>query len=228
MRRVFFLFCCAVLSLCGLEAWAQEKSSGALDFGVDYHRSMGGRNALGVHARAMAVDRVPGRLIGRFGELYGSVGVGLDGELVQYSAGLKLGAGLGTDHLVVFLGTGLMSDGYVGIASSFDGKAVDPGLGLPLVIGVWVDPMPGLYVYMMAEPSWSFFGGDRKTTPYVPFNWAWELRLRGGIGFDISQIHIRLDYTFHQVDPDPWHVISVGFGISSKAMSELGTKPVSE
>ena len=52
------------------------------------------------------------------------------------------------------------------------------------------------------------------------------LRLRGGIGFDISEIHIRIDYTFHQVDPHSWHVISIGFGTSSKAMAKLGMEPI--
>lgn len=87
--------------------------------------------------------------------------------------------------------------------------------------------MPGLYVYLMAEPSWAFLG-DRKTTPFVPFNWAWELRLRGGIGVDISKVHMRIDYTFHQVAPHSYHVISLGFGFSSKAMADLEKLPLKE
>ena len=209
-------------------ALAQDKPSGALDFGIDYHRSMGGSNVLGVHARAMAVDRVPGTLVGRFGEGYVSIGSGLEGEFVQYAAGLKLGVGLGTDYLVVFLASGLMTDAYQSVKKSSKDKHVGPGLGLPLLLGIWIDPMPGLYVYMMAEPSWSFWGGDRKTTPFIPFNWAWELRFRGGIGFDISEVHIRIDYTFHQVDPYSWHIISVGFGYSSKAMAELGKAKITK
>ena len=208
-----------------LQAFGQENPSGALDFGLNYHRSMGGRNVLGIHARAMAVDRVPGKLIGRYGELYGSLGVGLQGELVQYSVGLKLGVGLGTNHLVIFLATGIMSDGYVSIADESEKDNVSPGLGIPLALGIWVDPIPGLYFYAMAEPSWAFFGGERKTTPYIPFNWAWELRLRDGFGVDIASVHMRIDYTFHQVDPHPWHVISIGFGLSSKAMTEMGKLP---
>ena len=218
-----FLFIASVTA-----AYAQEKPSGALDFGVNYHHSMGGRNVLGVHARAMAVDRVPGTLVGRFGEGYLSLGVGLKGELIQYSIGMKLGVGLGTDYLVVFLATGLMTDAYHSIKDESKSEHVGPGLGLPLMLGFWIDPMPGLYVYLFAEPSWSFWGGDRKTTPYIPFNWAWELRLRGGIGFDISKIHIRLDYTFHQVDPYSWHVVSIGFGMSSKYMADLGKQKVKE
>lgn len=219
-----------LLTLCGIflaclisfNAYAQEKPSGALDFGLNYHHSMGGRNVLGIHARAMAVDRVPGTLVGRFGEGYLSLGVGLQGEIVQYSAGLKLGVGLGTDYLVVFLATGLMTDAYHSVDEDSKSHHVGPGLGLPLMLGFWIDPMPGLYIYLMAEPSWSFWGGDRKTTPFIPFNWAWELRLRGGIGFDISKLHIRIDYTFHQVDPHSWHAISIGFGTSSKDMANLG------
>lgn len=218
------------------EVLAQDKPSGALDFGVDYHRSGGKRNVLGIHARAMAVDRVPGTLVGRFGEAYASLGIGLEGELLQFSLGVKLGVGLGTDHLVVFLGSGLMTDAYYAfdkITNKIKDKDDDswkdyhsgPGLGLPLLVGIWIDPMPGLYFYAIAEPSWSFWGSNRETTPFVPFNWARELRLRGGVGFDISSVHIRLDYTYHQVNPHSWHVVSIGFGYSSKAMAELGLEP---
>ena len=224
------IICALFASLCALflctEGLAQEKPSGALDFGIDYHRSMGARNVLGVHARAMAVDRVPGTLVGRYGEAWASLGIGLSGELVQYSIGMKLGVGLGTDYLVVFLASGLMSDAYYSIKDESKADHVGPGLGLPLMLGIWIDPMPGLYIYLMAEPSWSFWGGDRKTTPFIPFNWAWELRLRGGIGFDVSAMHVRIEYTFHQVDPHSWHVISIGFGQSSKSMAELGKQPV--
>ena len=218
-----------VFGLCWLSpVYAQDKPSGALDFGVDVHHSMGDHNVLGIHARAMAVDRVPDKLLGRFAEFYGSVGVGLEGELVQFSVGLKLGVGLGTDYVVLFLASGLMSDGYVSIKDEYDNDQVKPGLGVPLMLGLWVDPIPGLYFYVFAEPSWAFFGGDRKTTPYIPFNWAWELRLRGGVGFDVSKVHIRLEYTFHQVDPHSWHIVSVGFGFSSKEMAKLGLEPVDD
>ncbi len=183
---------------------------------------------MGLHARAMAVDRVPGTLLGRFAEIYASIGVGLEGELIQYSAGAKFGVGLGTDYLVVFLASGLMTDSYQSIKDGSKDDNVAPGIGVPLMLGFWIDPMPGLYIYIMAEPSWSFLGGDRKTTPFIPFNWAWELRLRGGIGFDVSNIHIRIDYTFHQVDPHSYHVISLGFGFSSKSMADLGKLPVKE
>lgn len=226
VRPVCAVIACLLALLVSAECLAQEKQSGALDFGIDFHRSMGGRNVLGIHARAMAVDRVPGTLVGRYGEAWASLGIGLSGDLVQYSIGMKLGVGLGTDYLVVFLASGLMSDSYYSIKEESKSDHVGPGLGLPLMLGIWIDPMPGLYIYLMAEPSWSFWGGDRKTTPFIPFNWAWELRLRGGIGFDISAIHIRIEYTFHQVDPYSWHVISIGFGQSSKAMSELGRQPV--
>ena len=229
MKNIYFLIITIFIFIASATvAYAQEKPSGALDFGVNYHHSMGGRNVLGIHARAMAVDRVPGTLVGRYGEAYLSLGVGLQGEIIQYSVGMKLGVGLGTDYLVVFLATGLMTDAYHSIKDESKSEHVGPGLGLPLMLGIWIDPMPGLYFYLMAEPSWSFWGGDRKTTPYIPFNWAWELRLRGGIGFDISKVHIRLDYTFHQVDPYSWHVISIGFGFSSKYMAELGKQKVKE
>lgn len=208
-------------------SYAQDKASGALDFGLDYHRSMGGRNVLGAHVRAMAVDRVPGTLVGRFAELYASFGVGLEGELIQYSVGAKFGVGLGTDHLVIFLATGLMTDSYQSIKASSKEDNVSPGIGLPLLLGLWIDPMPGLYFYFMAEPSWAFLG-DRETTPFIPFNWAWELRLRGGFGIDISKIHMRIDYTFHQVAPHSYHVISLGFGFSSRAMAELGKQPIKD
>ncbi len=231
MRTLFYaaFFAAFILILQPItSANAQDRPSGALDFGLDYHRSMGGRNVLGLHARAMAVDRVPGTLLGRFAELYASIGVGLEGELIQYSAGAKFGVGLGTDYLVVFLASGLMTDSYQSIKDSSKDDNVGPGIGVPLMLGFWIDPMPGLYIYVMAEPSWSFLGGDRKTTPFIPFNWAWELRLRGGIGFDVSKIHIRIDYTFHQVDPHSYHIISIGFGFSSKSMADLGKLPVKE
>lgn len=231
MRTFFYaaFFAAFILILLPItSANAQDRPSGALDFGLDYHRSMGGRNVLGLHARAMAVDRVPGTLLGRFAELYASIGVGLEGELIQYSAGAKFGVGLGTDYLVVFLASGLMTDSYQSIKDSSKDDNVGPGIGVPLMLGFWIDPMPGLYIYVMAEPSWSFLGGDRKTTPFIPFNWAWELRLRGGIGFDVSKIHIRIDYTFHQVDPHSYHIISIGFGFSSKSMADLGKLPVKE
>lgn len=231
MRKLFYaaFFTAFILILLPItSANAQDRPSGALDFGLDYHRSMGGRNVLGLHARAMAVDRVPGTLLGRFAELYASIGVGLEGELIQYSAGAKFGVGLGTDYLVVFLASGLMTDSYQSIKDSSKDDNVGPGIGVPLMLGFWIDPMPGLYIYVMAEPSWSFLGGDRKTTPFIPFNWAWELRLRGGIGFDVSKIHIRIDYTFHQVDPHSYHIISIGFGFSSKSMADLGKLPVKE
>ena len=226
MRYLFTFLLSFIALISATTVWAQDKPSGALDYGVNFHHSMGNRNVLGLHVRAMAVDRVPGTVVGRFGEAYGSIGVGLEGEFVQYALGLKLGVGLGTDYLVVFLASGLMTDAYHSVSKKSKDDHVGPGLGLPLALGIWIDPMPGLYVYLMAEPSWSFWGGDRKTTPFVPFNWAWELRLRGGIGFDVSQVHIRLDYTFHQVDPHSWHVISIGFGTSSKSMAKLGKEPV--
>ncbi len=225
MNKLGLMIWLICLLLLPAAAYSQDTPSGALDFGLDYHHSMGGHNVLGAHARAMAVDRVPGTLVGRFGELYLSLGAGLEGEFVQYSVGFKLGVGLGTDYLVLFLASGLMCDSYTSVKDSADKDEVKPGLGLPLMLGLWIDPMPGLYFYVFAEPSWAFFG-DRATTPFVPFNWAWELRLRGGVGFDVSSIHIRIDYTFHQVAPDSYHVVSVGFGFSSKSMANLGKEPV--
>ena len=35
-----------------------------------------------------------------------------------------------------------------------------------------------------------------------------------------------LDYTFHQVAPYSWHVVSVGVGFSSKDMAKLGLEPI--
>lgn len=228
-KRLYIALLCAFIfiALPMARAFAQDRPSGALDFGIDYHRSTGGSNLLGVHARAMAVDRVPGTLVGRFAELYASIGVGLEGEFVQYAVGAKFGVGLGTDYLVVFLATGLMTDSYQSVKKKSKDDNVAPGIGVPLLLGIWIDPMPGLYVYLMAEPSWAFLG-DRKTTPFVPFNWAWELRLRGGIGVDISKVHMRIDYTFHQVAPHSYHVISLGFGFSSKAMADLEKLPLKD
>lgn len=222
-----FVFCAAILGLTAYfahvpEACAQENPSGALEFGVLYGHGMGGSDALSVYGRAMAVDRVPDTMVGRFGELYLSLGLGLEAEAVAYSAGFKLGVGLGTEYLVLFLASGLMVDAFQAVKESGKSKQIKPGLGLPLLVGLWVDPMPGLYVYLMAEPSWSFWGEGRKTKPYLPFSFAWELRLRGGIGFDISKLHIRLDYTFHQLAPHSWHQVSIGFGFSSKYMANLG------
>ena len=81
-KRLYIALLCAFIfiALPTARAFAQDRPSGALDFGIDYHRSTGGSNLLGVHARAMAVDRVPGTLVGRFAELYASIGGGLEGE----------------------------------------------------------------------------------------------------------------------------------------------------
>lgn len=232
LGTIIFTF---MLSAClAAPALAQENPSGALDFGLNFHYSMHERSVLGIHARAMAVDRVPGTLVGRFGELYASLGVGLDGELVEYALGLKLGVGLGVNHFVFFVASGLMTDSYTSISSKADADEVAPGLGLPITLGFWIDPFPGLYFYFMAEPSWSFFAAGetdvdknpRRTEPFLPFSFAWELRLRGGVGFDISSIHMRIDYTFHQLAPYSWHVISLGFGFSSRALTEQSKEPV--
>ena len=203
-------------------ARAQENPSGALDFGIQYERSMNARNVLGIHARAMAVDRVPGKMIGRFAEAYLSLGVGLKGDLIQYGAGLKFGVGLGVPYVVFFIASGLMVDSYTSIDEQADADNVKPGLGLPILIGLWVDPLPNLYLYVMAEPSWAFWGDGRATDPFIPFSFARELRLRGGIGFDISKLHVRIDYTFHQVAPYSWHTISLGFGMAAGYMATLG------
>lgn len=231
-----FLFLASSLSLffVSWEASAQSMPSGALDFGVDFHYSMNKKSVLGAHARAMAVDRVPETLIGRFGELYASLGVGLDGKLIEYSLGLKLGIGLGVDHFVFFVGSGLMCDAYHSISEHSKQDEVAPGLGIPITLGFWIDPMPGFYFYLMAEPSWSLFAdgivdvdkNPRKTKPFLPFSFAWELRLRGGVGFDIYGLHMRIDYTFHQVNPHAWHVISLGFGFSSRSMAALSKESI--
>ena len=228
MSRLFaFLLSSLCFMLFCVQASAQAMPSGALDFGADFHYSMNEKSVLGTHVRAMAVDRVPGTIIGRFGELYASLGIGLDGKLVEYSLGLKLGVGLGVDHFVFFVASGLMCDAYHSISSSSEADEVAPGLGIPITLGFWIDPSPGWYFYLMAEPSWSLFAdgvvdvdkNPRKTDPFLPFSFAWELRLRGGIGFDISNLHLRIDYPFHQVNPHAWHVISIGFGFSSRSMT---------
>ena len=234
MKLFFPLLILTLASCFAAPAFAQENPSGALDFGLNFHYSMNERSVLGVHARAMAVDRVPDTLVGRFGELYANLGVGLDGELVEYALGLKLGVGLGVDHFVFFVASGLMTDSYTSVSSNSKADKVPPGLGIPITLGFWIDPFPGLYFYFMAEPSWSLFAGGetdvdknpRKTEPFLPFSFAWELSLRGGVGFDISSIHMRIDYTFHQVAPYSWHVISLGFGFSSKALTEQSKEPL--
>ncbi len=228
--------CVLALGFLGLTgtAFAQEDQSGALDFGLDFHYSMHERSVLGVHARAMAVDRVPGTMVGRFGEMYASLGVGLDGGLVEYSLGLKLGVGLGVKHFVFFVASGLMVDSYTSVSNASKSDEVKPGLGIPIALGFWIDPTPGLYFYLIAEPSWSLFAGGtyktdenpRRTTPYLPFSFAWELSLRGGIGFDLSKLHMRIDYTYHQVEPCAWHIISLGFGFSSASMTARAKEPV--
>ncbi len=239
MKQLALLLFSALMGAVLLTGWssqalAQENPSGALDFGLTYHYSMHERSAMSVYARAMAVDRVPGTVVGRFGELYASLGVGLDGELVEYSLGIKLGVGLGVDHFVFFVASGLMTDSYTSVSSKSESDEVAPGLGIPITLGFWIDPFPGLYFYLMAEPSWSLFAdgvvdvdkNPRRTEPFLPFTFAWELRLRAGIGFDISSIHMRIDYTFHQVNPCSWHLISIGFGFASKNMLDLANKPV--
>ena len=233
-RFITYLLPIVFMLMLALPASAQSMPSGSLDFGVDFHYSMNKKSVLGTHARAMAVDRVPGTLVGRFGELYASLGVGLDGKLIEYSLGLKLGVGLGVEHFVFFVGSGLMCDAYHAISESGEADEVAPGLGIPITIGFWIDPSPKWYFYLIAEPSWSLFANGvvdvdknpRKTTPFLPFSFAWELRLRGGVGFDISNLHMRIDYTFHQVHPHSWHVISIGFGFSSQSMAALSQESI--
>ena len=201
----------AGIFICGA-VFAQDNPSGALDFGLGYSGSSGGHHGLNVFGRAMAVDRVPDTMVGRFAELYLSLGVGLEGEFVSYSAGAKFGVGFGTRYFVLFLASGLMVDAYQSVKKTFDSHEVKPGLGLPLVLGLWVDAASWLYLYAMAEPSWSFWGKGRKTKPFIPFNFAWELRLRGGAGFSVGGLNMRVDYQYHQVNPHDWHSVCFGIG----------------
>ena len=220
-----FMYCAALLAIALMLpslASGQENRSGALDFGGGFAFSHKGRTAATLHSRAMAVDRLPGTSVGRFGELYGSVGIDFSGELLLYNGGIKLGVGIGTSRFVAFLASGLMVDAYQALGESGKSHSVEPRMGFPLVLGLWLDLFPSIYSYFMAEPAWLIGASNRKYDLWPPFSVAHELKLRTGLGFDIEDVHIRLDYVFHAVSPAPWHLITIGFGTSAKKSAAIG------
>ena len=213
------------LALCALTptlATGQEQRSGALDFGGGLAFSHDDRAAFILHARAMAVDRVPDTIVGRFGELYGHVGADFSGDLVLYSARIKLGVGVATPYFVAFAASGIMVDAYQAVDDAGQADTVEPGVAFPLVLGLWIDPVPGFYVYAMAEPSWVWGVEARQTSLWPPFGIAEELKLRAGVGFDVADLHLRFTYTMHFVEPSPWHLFTIGTGTSAAAASSIG------
>jgi len=191
---------------------AQENQSGGLDFSVVYQRSTSDRNAIGIGARAMAIDRFPGTVVARFGELAAQVGIDFEGEVLTWMARFELGVGLATDYFSIFLASGIVGDGYQSIDEASEDEDVPAGAGIPITLGVWVRATEWLYFYGMMEPSFVILVEEREVDSFNPFGFGEEFRLRGGAGFEVSGIHFRVDYVWHDVAPVGWHGVSIGAG----------------
>jgi len=202
-----------LLLLVSPNAWAQAEPSGALDFAPLYGRSHSDRDLLGLSARAMAVDRVPDTVVGRFGELHAAVGLDLDGSIFAYAVDFKLGVGVATDYFVLFAASGILFNAYQAIDDAGEADSVEPAVGHPLTLGLWLTPIDGLYSYILFEPAWYWWVDERQVDDFVPFGFGEECSMRVGIGFEVSELPFRLDYTYHQVEPTSWHLLSFGIGV---------------
>ncbi|MDX9723603.1 MAG: hypothetical protein RBU37_22845 [Myxococcota bacterium] len=194
------------------QLWAQESQSGALEFSGVYARSHSDRDMMGIAIRAMAVDRVPGTVVGRFGELRAGGGAELGGEHLWYDLAFNLGVGLATDYFVLFVASGIFFDAMHSIDDASEHDQVEPGVGHPLRLGLWVTPSPQLYVYTFAEPAWVWWAETRQVDDFEPFGFGEEFRLRAGVGFDVDELSFRVDYVYQQAGPTPWHFFSLGVG----------------
>lgn len=191
---------------------AQENPSGGLDFGVAYQRSTSERNAVALSARAMATDRFPGTVVGRFAELAGHIGVDFQGEILTWMLRFELGVGVATDYFVLFVASGIVGDAYQSIDEASGKESVEPGAGIPVTLGLWVRATDWLYFYGMMEPSFVILVEEREVSEFEPFGFGEEFRIRGGFGFTVQDLHTRFDYTWHDVAPVGWHSFTLGFG----------------
>ena len=214
------LLAALAVTLTPQQAVAQEKRSGALTVGAVYQRSVSGRDALGVSARAMAVDQVPDTVVGRFGELAAQIGVTLDGEILTWSIDFQLGVGLATDYFVLFLASGFIADAYQSIDDAADDESVDPGFGFPLTLGLWI-PIEWFYLYGMMGPRWVILVEDRQVDDFPLFGFGEEFDIRGGFGFDVSELSFRFDYRYHQVEPTSWHSFTLSVGPEPAVLPDL-------
>jgi hypothetical protein len=185
---------------------------GGLDIGVAYWTTPDqAHDGLMARATAMAVDRVRGTVVGRFGELRGSIGFDFQGDLLPYEFAFKLGVGVATDYFTLFIATGILSDAYEALSDEVSAMAIPSAVGMPMTLGFWLTPASNLYIYAMAEPAW-YFGVEQRQTTVKPVNIGEEMRARLGLGWEIDNLHIRADYTYHQVSPHPLHLFTLGFG----------------
>ena len=186
---------------------------GALTLDVGYWMHPDVENeGLMFRVNAMAVDRVPGTFVGRFGELRAGVGVDFNSDLLPYEFSFKLGVGLGTDYFVLFMASGLNLDAFQSLGDSADAKDIPFGAGIPLVLGLWITPMDAFHIYAMVEPAW-YFGVESRQVTVEPIDIGEEMKSRLGLGFNIQGLEFRLEYTHYQVAPTAYHLFSIGAGI---------------
>ncbi|MCL2326561.1 MAG: hypothetical protein FWC40_08730, partial [Proteobacteria bacterium] len=196
-------------------AEARERRAGMSGYALRYHRSMGGSDVVSLKMDYLGMYYGKNFLTG-FYEVWSEIGGSVPDALFHYSLGMKLGLGVGSRIFSFFIASGIMVDSYKSTKSKSRDDHVAPGAGVPLTFGVWLNPTYDIAVYAMAEPSWAFGAKDRATTPFSPFSFARELRLRGGVSYALGDswhgLKLRLDYTFHQVNPHDWHIVTLGIG----------------
>ena len=204
---------CWSLQLClPLPLHAQEAQSGGLDFGATWGHSRSEVDAFSLSGRAMAVDRFPGTVIGRFGDLNGHIGIDTAGEIMAYGAGLQLGVGVSSDYFTLFAASGFFFDAFESIDEASEELAVPTGSGIPLSFGLWLTPWSSLYIYAMTEARWVFGVEEREVESFDIFGFGEEFKLRGGLGFQLQGLHYRGDFQVLQVGSDIWYLTTLGIG----------------
>lgn len=200
-------------------AHAQEARSGGLDIDITTWLVQPDSellSGLSLTATAMATDRVPDTVVGRFADLRAGIGVDFSGQLLAYELSFRLGVGLATDYFRIYLASGFIFDGYSALEEGIaEEREVPPGFGMPLGVGLWLTPMDAFYLYGLVETHFVFYVEEREVSTFSPFGFGEEFRMRGGIGTDIEGLHVRLEYTHHQVQPAAFHLITLGFGKSA-------------
>lgn len=216
--NIALVVCCLLVTTSSLEA--QESRSGALDVNLTVFHSAQ-HDGLEVGARAMAVDRVPNTVVGRMAELSASVGSDFEGEILAYAVDLLLGVGLATDLFVLYAASGVFTDAFQSIDVRSESVSVDPGVGIPLRLGLWIRPIEPLYIYLMGDARWVFGVEDRQVETFDLFGFGEEFSLRGGVGFDVDELHFRIDYRFLQVAPINYHLVGIGVGPRPEPLEPL-------